>query len=516
VAHLHSQRIVHRDIKPHNILCALPDENINSNESDNSITHHNELGEYILKISDMGLSKQLNNEEGSFGSISMSLPQQVKDHSCNSSSGGNTVDNGPVGTIGWQAPELMALRGSSNLTNNELEDNNIKENNKINNDDEDDEGEITRNESIKSIDSYEDELLIKDSKYQSRRRTQNVDIFSLGCVFHYVLVPGEHPFGLWYEREANIMTGKANLSRLSLHNDAKHLINLMIQTNPIDRPSANQVCNHPFFWSSSKRLEFLIDLSDKIDQEAIDSPIIQALEKNSQLIVGSGWDKCLYVPLIEDLNKYRKYDISSIRDLLRVIRNKKHHYNELSQQVKDTIGDLPTGFIQYFEINFPNLFMHAVEVSCQYLSTDTDLLIYYKSICALFKSKDNNIIFKDKINLSEIKSDELLSKALSNSFNNSPKNSSNSNSSKSNISSSKINDSDGDLILHGGSQSLNTGRGWWQSGDIWENTKTFNKALKTKSSRLIRSSNDFKYRSRLCTHWDLSMGKIIIIYLLYI
>jgi serine/threonine protein kinase len=39
----------------------------------------------------------------------------------------------------------------------------------------------------------------------SHRRTQRVDIFSLGCVFYCVLVPGEHPYGQWFEREANIM-----------------------------------------------------------------------------------------------------------------------------------------------------------------------------------------------------------------------------------------------------------------------------------------------------------------------
>jgi serine/threonine protein kinase len=33
----------------------------------------------------------------------------------------------------------------------------------------------------------------------SSRRTQAVDIFSLGCIFHHCLCPGSHPFGEWYE-----------------------------------------------------------------------------------------------------------------------------------------------------------------------------------------------------------------------------------------------------------------------------------------------------------------------------
>lgn len=42
----------------------------------------------------------------------------------------------------------------------------------------------------------------------SSRRTQAVDVFSLGCIFHHCIVPGSHPFGQWYEREANIIQNK--------------------------------------------------------------------------------------------------------------------------------------------------------------------------------------------------------------------------------------------------------------------------------------------------------------------
>jgi hypothetical protein len=71
-----------------------------------------------------------------------------------------------------------------------------------------------------------------NSRYERilrRRRTQNVDIFSLGCVFHYVLVPGEHPFGKWYEREANIMMGKLDLSHMRMVLDAKDLLERMLR-----------------------------------------------------------------------------------------------------------------------------------------------------------------------------------------------------------------------------------------------------------------------------------------------
>lgn len=35
-----------------------------------------------------------------------------------------------------------------------------------------------------------------------------VDIFSLGCVFYYVISGGKHPFGDSLRRQANILSGE--------------------------------------------------------------------------------------------------------------------------------------------------------------------------------------------------------------------------------------------------------------------------------------------------------------------
>ena len=40
----------------------------------------------------------------------------------------------------------------------------------------------------------------------------------------------------------------------------------------------------------------------------------------------------------------------------------KHHYHDLPQAMKETIGILPDGYLTYFTTRFPNLFMHLYDV----------------------------------------------------------------------------------------------------------------------------------------------------------
>jgi serine/threonine-protein kinase/endoribonuclease IRE1 len=77
------------------------------------------------------------------------------------------------------------------------------------------------------------------------------------------------------------------------------------------------VCSHPAFWSSTRRLDFLVELSDRLEHEQPDSPLVLAIESNAPVIVGRSWDRRLHSGLLEDIGKYRKYDKSSVRDLLR-------------------------------------------------------------------------------------------------------------------------------------------------------------------------------------------------------
>ncbi|XP_075034197.1 serine/threonine-protein kinase/endoribonuclease IRE1 [Mixophyes fleayi] len=204
------------------------------------------------------------------------------------------------------------------------------------------------------------EMLSEDFK---ENPTYTVDIFSAGCVFYYVVSQGKHPFGKSLQRQANILLGAYSLDCLNLekHEDlvGHHLIKQMIDKDPQNRPSAEAVLKHPFFWSLEKQLQFFQDVSDRIEKEALDGLIVKQLEKGGRDVVKLDWREHITVPLQTDLRKFRSYKGRSVRDLLRALRNKKHHYRELPPEVQETLGNVPDEFVCYFTSRFPGLLLHT-------------------------------------------------------------------------------------------------------------------------------------------------------------
>uniref|UniRef100_A0A8C3QXU1 non-specific serine/threonine protein kinase n=1 Tax=Cyanoderma ruficeps TaxID=181631 RepID=A0A8C3QXU1_9PASS len=213
------------------------------------------------------------------------------------------------------------------------------------------------------------EMLSEDCK---ENPTYTVDIFSAGCVFYYVVSEGGHPFGKSLQRQANILLGAYSLEALDAgrHEDivARDLIEQMINMDPQKRPSASCVLKHPFFWSLEKQLQFFQDVSDRIEKESLDGPIVKQLERGGREVVKLDWREHITVPLQTDLRKFRSYKGGSVRDLLRAMRNKKHHYRELPPEVQETLGSIPDDFVCYFTARFPRLLLHtyhAMHICCQ-------------------------------------------------------------------------------------------------------------------------------------------------------
>ncbi|KAG8832714.1 bifunctional endoribonuclease/protein kinase ire1 [Serendipita sp. 400] len=306
--HLHNLKIVHRDIKPQNIL----------------VSRRKGDGQHRMLISDFGLCKKLDVDQTSF------LPTMA-------AGGGQSLF--AAGTPGWRAPEI--LRGDVNLED------------EVNN------GPKTASDSGPgSSNPREGEM----------RLTKSVDVFALGCLFYYTLVGGEHPFGERYIREINILKGTMDLSGLERFGEegaeATDLLEWMLHSDPKARPDTDEILLHPFFWTPAKRLAFLQDASDRfeiMEREPRERGLI-ALETGAFDVVGYDWHKRLDKVFIDNLGKYRKYQGASVQDLLRALRNKKHHYQDLPDNVKRHLGPLPDGFLAYFTKRFPALFLHVYSV----------------------------------------------------------------------------------------------------------------------------------------------------------
>lgn len=63
-----------------------------------------------------------------------------------------------------------------------------------------------------------------------------------------------------------LLADDSHLSELAHVPDAYDLVSLMTARDPELRPSAGEVCKHPFFWDEEKRLSFLLEFSDRLEQ----------------------------------------------------------------------------------------------------------------------------------------------------------------------------------------------------------------------------------------------------------
>jgi serine/threonine-protein kinase/endoribonuclease IRE1 len=81
------------------------------------------------------------------------------------------------------------------------------------------------------------------------------------------------------------------------------------------------------------RLSFIRDTSDRVDKET-NSDLLKVLEGIRHVAFGGKWNKKMEPAFITNFGHYRWYQFHSVRDLLRLMRNKLNHYRELPKQIQ--------------------------------------------------------------------------------------------------------------------------------------------------------------------------------------
>ncbi|KAA0164288.1 hypothetical protein FNF28_03919 [Cafeteria roenbergensis] len=417
LAQLHGAKIVHRDVKPHNILLIhravptpRPSRRFDRDSSslsgaaasgqsppltpqtsrrrgshlspaasaesfvarDPYASECADFGDWVPKISDMGLGKLLADGASSFGDVSTrlhrgraALASAHGDEDSSSSfelavgaAGRASSGPGVPGTEGWQAPE--AVESNRRLLET-----------------------MHAHHPTTTLSAYaaagaagSDDAAAADALAEGPRHTRSMDVWSLGCVLYFVIDAGNHPFGYGLDQKELIVQGQPDLSRIATSMpEACDLLQSMLARDPERRPHALEVLSHPFFWSDTDRIGFFRELSDRLQLESDDSAVFRALKVLSPDVFGhEGWCSKLPGAFVDGGDpSARQYDPQSLRDCFRLVRNRASHFLELPASVRKLVPGTDASALVPFlanKVRLPGLFLAGVHVAMAFFADE--------------------------------------------------------------------------------------------------------------------------------------------------
>jgi serine/threonine protein kinase len=217
------------------------------------------------------------------------------------------------------------------------------------------------------VDSQEDRWSAPEQhRCLEHLRSDTEDVFSLGCVFHYIWT-GYHPF----EEISNaVRCGDITLCNVSLAaldecfvkeqhmaSMAKYLVFKMICPVPSNRIKAREIMKQPFLWTNEEMMNFFRRVGSLM-QDKDDSAVIslkKELEKGASKIFDGNWMDKLGPAVQSDLKGFKDAK-REVCGLLRAIRNKIEHFEKIrNPELRHTYLDSPNGVIEYYTKRFPEL-----------------------------------------------------------------------------------------------------------------------------------------------------------------
>ena len=221
---------------------------------------------------------------------------------------------------------------------------------------------------------------------KTRDHTQQSDVFSLGLVLHYLLTLGKHPFGTEVEPahviERKIAEMPPNLDPL-LGPEAISCLQILLAKNPVKRPPAAYLNQHPFLWSDRKKIEFLKAVGDQPEAAYPAKNPNSELERRLQAtntgvrVRRQTWDAVI-PQIYQEMTKawtQKKYRTDKLIDLIRFIRNAYAHKQERSVKFQRYLDE------NIFTRLFPSLVLDVFGV-VQQLSLDESRSIIREALSA--------------------------------------------------------------------------------------------------------------------------------------
>lgn len=133
------------------------------------------------------------------------------------------------------------------------------------------------------------------------------------------------------------------------------------------------------------------DFSDRVEQLGEEDPIVRHLESEAAAVVGRNWDRRVHEGLLAEAgtSTHRRYNYSSVRDCVRLVRNKRNHFAELPTGAREEVGGAPEGLIPYMlhHNRFPRLLMAAYDTARTFLAEEDAFRRYFRGQKAKVKAK---------------------------------------------------------------------------------------------------------------------------------
>ncbi|XP_030194424.1 serine/threonine-protein kinase/endoribonuclease IRE1 isoform X21 [Gadus morhua] len=162
----------------------------------------------------------------------------------------------------------------------------------------------------------------------------SADIQVAGMLTYYILSGGHHPFGRGCRCESNILDGLYSLEHVQ-DLIAKDLVKWMINKNPIERPTVQQCLAHPFFWSTSSKIDYLKSIGNEEEvrnYRATDKCLLDELDRDVGEASWKDWKQKFPREIVKKLDGKGTCS-ENTAGLLRFIRNLLQHPPKDAEQI---------------------------------------------------------------------------------------------------------------------------------------------------------------------------------------